>query len=336
MTSLLAVAPLILAGVLIASGIAKLFRPEDADAWGELGVPAVLRQRWLIRLHPWGEILLALALLFFGGVLGLLAAAGAVLLFGAYLFLVWRRWRMVDGASCNCFGARQPITGLTIVRNAWFLVLSILTAWVIGVTPLIGGPVITLGNDGGWVLALAASALTVALILWHPPQPSSPEAGVPIVGTPGTATEAEPEEYLRARTPAVPVTLADGRTVNLRDLAARGPILLLAVKEGCGSCVSVIAAVPRWRALLPEVSVRFLLWPAPEKSSLTELTEPQSLHDPHMYVQQSIADWATPAAVLIGADGYLAGGPVSGSDAVSSFIDDIYENLHGERPAHDS
>ena len=333
MTSLLAAAPLMLAGVLIASGTAKLFRPEDAAAWEELGIPPVLRQRWLIRLHPWAEVLLALALLVFGGVLGLLAAMVAVLLFGAYLVLVWRRRLDAEGASCNCFGARQPITGLTIVRNAWFLLLAILSAAVNWTTPLLGGPVAALAGDWGWMLALAASAVTVALILWHPAPAAAPEPGVPVVGGSAQIVDAEPGEYIRTRTPAVPVQLADGRTVNLRELAARGPMLLLAVKEGCSSCTRVIAAVPRWRELLPELSVRFLLWPAPENSALTETAEPQSLHDPHMYVQGSIADWATPSAVLIGADGYLAGGPVSGFDAIASFIDDIYESLHGERPA---
>lgn len=336
MTSLLAAAPLILAGVLIASGVAKLFRPEDASAWEELGVPAVLRQRWLVRSHPWGEILLALALLFFGGVLGLMAATVAVLLFGAYLVLVWRRRMESADASCNCFGARQPITWLTIVRNGWFLLLAIISAAVSWATPLLGGPAAALAGDAGWVLALAASAITVALILWHPASIAAPEAGVPVVGGSAHVIEAEPGEYIRTRTPAVPVQFADGRTVNLRQLAARGPMLLLAVKEGCSSCTPVIAAVPRWRALLPEVSVRFLLWPAPENSTLTETAEPQSLHDPHMYVQGSIADWATPAAVLIGADGYLAGGPVSGFDAIDTMVDDIYESLHGERPAQNA
>ena len=41
--------------------------------------------------------------------------------------------------------------------------------------------------------------------------------------------------------------LADGTTVNLRDLAARRPILLLAVSEMCGACTTVIESAPGWR-----------------------------------------------------------------------------------------
>ncbi|MDQ0644613.1 MauE/DoxX family redox-associated membrane protein [Microbacterium murale] len=335
-------APLILAGVLVASGVAKLRQPEDAAAWEELGVPAVLRRGWLIRLHPWGEGLLAAALLALGGVLGALASACAVILFGAYLLLVTRRLAAGADASCTCFGAREPITAVTVVRNAWFLLLAVFATAVTWSTPLLGGPLAALGDQWSWLVGIAAGAFTVALVLWHPASVASAlDAGVPTIGGRNTqgaegaaGSDADPAEYIRTRTPAVPVTLADGSTVNLRQLAARGPMLLLAVKEDCGACRPVIEATPGWRELLPEVSVRFLLWPAPENSALTELTEPQSLHDPYFYVQGSIADWATPTAVLIGADGYLAGGPVSGFDEVSEFVGDIYESLHGVRPQH--
>ncbi|GAB3630750.1 hypothetical protein GCM10027421_01030 [Microbacterium shaanxiense] len=337
MASVFMVAPLILAGVLVASGVAKLRHPESEGAWAELGVPAALRRGWLIRLHPWAELMLAGALLEFGSALGALAAACAVVLFGAYLVLIVRRRASGSDASCTCFGAPEPITTLTVVRNAWFLLLAIVTAAVSWSAPLLGGPLAALGGQWPWLVAAAMAAATSALVLWHPASADRPvAAGVPTVktrgGEGGAAAQADPAEYIRTRTPAVPVILADGSTVNLRQLAARGPMLLLAVKEDCGACLPVIAAMPRWRALLPEVSVRFLLWPAPENSALTEHDEPQSLHDPYFYVQGSIADWATPTAVLIGADGYLAGGPVSGYDEVSAFVGDIYESLHGERP----
>ncbi|WP_309064589.1 MauE/DoxX family redox-associated membrane protein [Microbacterium sp.] len=328
--TVLAVAPLLVSAVLVAGAVGKLRHPDD-DGWAALGVPAVLRREWLQRLHPWGELLLAGAVALLGGGLGLLAGVASVALFTVYLVLVVRARMRDEGASCSCFGARRPITAVTVVRNAWFLLLAVATAGTTWTMPVFGGPALALGADLSWLPALAAAALTVALSLWHPaPASAAVEAGVPVVGAGGA--DAEPGEYVRARTPAVPVMLADGRTVNLRDLAARGPMLLLAVKEDCGACRPVIEAVPRWRALLPEVAVRFLLWPAPENSSLTEYDEPQSLHDRFMYVQGSIADWSTPAAVLVGADGYLAGGPVSGYDEIEAFIGDVYEVLHGERP----
>jgi hypothetical protein len=120
--------------------------------------------------------------------------------------------------------------------------------------------------------------------------------------------------------------------VNLRALAARKPILLLAVSSMCGACESVVAKRAEWRALLPEVDVRLLLAEHPRLSPWTERDEPQSLHDVEDYVADSIENWATPTAVLLGADGMLAAGPATGDLAVASLVEDIYESLHGERP----
>ena len=83
---------------------------------------------------------------------------------------------------------------------------------------------------------------------------------------------------------------------------------------------------------LPEVDIRLLLQYEPQDGQLAEMSEPQSLHDPGGYVSASIADWKTPTAVLLGADGLLAGGPATGFDSISEFIADVYESLHGERP----
>jgi hypothetical protein len=139
-------------------------------------------------------------------------------------------------------------------------------------------------------------------------------------------------EYVRVRTPAVPVTYGDGRVTNLRSLAAMRPILLLSVSETCGACTRVIEQVPAWRRLLPEVDVRLLIPQPPAESRLTELEHPQSLHDPKGYVRGSIADWRFPTAVLLGADGLLAGGPETGAVAIETFVGDIYASLHAERP----
>ena len=50
-----------LAVVLIGSGIAKLRHSDDLAGWDQIGVPELLRRQWLLRWHPWGEIILGLA-----------------------------------------------------------------------------------------------------------------------------------------------------------------------------------------------------------------------------------------------------------------------------------
>ena len=148
------------------------------------------------------------------------------------------------------------------------------------------------------------------------------------------ASGAEERDYVRRRTPAVPVVLADGTEVNLRALAAKKPLLLLALSSMCGPCETIRDRRAHYRALLPEVDVRLLLV-EPTSSRWAEHEEPQSLHDVGDYVAGSIEEWATPSAVLLGADGLLAGGPVTGDQAVEAFIGDVYEALHGERPPAD-
>ncbi|MGN7861595.1 MauE/DoxX family redox-associated membrane protein [Microbacterium sp. 22303] len=322
---------LILVGVLVVSAIAKFRTPDDAAGWEALGIPAALRQDWLIRLHPIAELVLAAALLLLGGVLGIAAAIVAVLLFAAYLAMVWRARRQTPDASCACFGERRPITGRTLLRNAWLVLLAVLAAVTIGALPLWGGVATLAVALWPWTLALAAVAVTFVLVQENGSADvgDGGSAGVPAIDR----TDDDLDDYLRSRTPAVPVQLADGQTTTLRILSERQPVLLLAVSETCGSCTPVIESIDTYRALLPEVSVRFLLQTAPENSSLASTEEPQTLHDPNRYVGPSLADhWFTPSAVLLGADGMLAGGPVAGTKTIAEFVDDIYESLHGERP----
>jgi hypothetical protein len=321
--------PLVLAVVLIASGVAKLRAPDDLAGWRDLGVPAAFRREWLRRLHPWAELALGVALAVLGGWLGLLAALVALALMLAYTVLVARVVRRSDDTSCACFGARKRVTRVTLVRNIWLSLLALVTAAVVWANPLLGGAVVAATADLAWVVALAVAAVTAALVVWPEGEASvavSLPAAAPAVGG------ADDLDYIRTRTPAVPVTMADGTVVNLRTLAARKPILLLAVSSVCGPCESIYERRDQWRALLPEVDVRLLLAEPAAMSRWTERDEPQSLHDVEEYVAGSIGDWATPTAVLIGADGLLAGGPVTGDLAVEAFVGDVYESLHGERP----
>ncbi|MBN9157306.1 MULTISPECIES: MauE/DoxX family redox-associated membrane protein [unclassified Microbacterium] len=324
---------LILVGVLAVSGVAKLRAPDDAAGWEALGIPAVLRRAWLIRLHPIAELVLAAALLLLGGLLGTVAAVVAVLLFAAYLAMVWRARLRTPDASCACFGERRPITGRTLLRNAWLTLLAVVAAATIGALPPFGGVVVLAAAFWPWTLAFAAVAVTFALTWERSSDDAGPaRAGQPSAAVPARGEDAELEDYLRTRTPSVPVQLGDGETVNLRELAAQQPLLLLFVSETCGSCTPVIESAGAYRSLLPEVSVRLVLQLRPEESTLTSAAEPQTLHDPHRYASGSIGDFSTPTAVLLGMDGMLAGGPVTGAGAIAEFVDDVYESLHGERP----
>jgi hypothetical protein len=323
--------PLVLAAVLISSAVTKLRTPDSLAGWQELGVPAALRKDWLLRVHPWAELLLGAALAVLGGWLGLGASLVAVALMLGYTILVARVLARSESASCACFGARKGVTRVTVVRNVWLTLLAMATAAVIWVTPLFGGALAAGIPQFAWLIALAIAAVTTALVLWPDRAATATEAPL-YTGPAGSAVNDDELDYIRTRTPAVPVTLADGTIVNLRALAARKPILLLAVSSMCEPCESVVAKRAEWRELLPEVDIRLLLAEPASWSPWTERDEPQSLHDVEDYVAGSIGEWGTPTAVLLGADGMLAGGPITGDLGVERFVGDIYESLHGERP----
>lgn len=326
--------PLVLGAVLIASAVAKLRAPDDLSGWADLGVPRTLRRTWLLRLHPWAEAALGASLALLGGWLGVLAALVAVALMAAYTVLVARVAARSTDASCSCFGARRRVGRVTVARNVWLTALAVGVAAVIWATPVVGGALAAGLPQFEWLIALAVSAVTAAFILWPETQHGEAEAATAETGVPVVSTAEDDLDYIRTRTPAVPVTLADGTLSTLRVLTTRRPLLLLAVSSTCGACETVMERRETYRKLMPEVDVRLLLT-EPRTSRWAEPHEPQSLHDEHGYVRESLGYGGSPSAVLLGADGLLAGGPVTGDRAVDRFVDDIYESLHGERPVRD-
>ena len=322
------VAPLVMAAVLIASAIGKLRHPDDLAGWAEIGVPTPFRKDWIRRAHPWGELALGVALAVLGGVLGVLAALVALALMAAYTWLVARAVARADDASCSCFGARKRVTRVTVLRNAWLTAVAALTVGVIWANPLFGGALATATVLSAWlwIVAIFIAVVTAVLVVWPEDEGVAENAGAEAPASP--LLDTEELDYVRMRIPAVPVALGDGTKVNLRTLAKKRPMLLLAVSHTCGGCEPVIDKIGEWRELLPEVDVRFLLAHPPEAGPLTQTDEPQSLHDPHGYVSGSIEDWRTPTAVLLGIDGLLAGGPVTGYLQIEEFVAEIHESLH--------
>lgn len=321
----LVIAPVILAVVLLVSAWGKLRAPESsAEAFSAMRVPTLVSGRLMVRALPWVEVVLAVGLLVTSGVLGALAGVATVLLVSAYLWLVARARGFETDVDCACFGSLGPsrITGLTVARNVWLLALALVSLVAIS-----GPSVVARVTDGRapwwWLTAAAAAALTVVLVAGH--TDPGPQRG-------RDAAEDlafEEGDYIRMRTPALPIVLGDGSTTNLRRLSDQRPQLLLYVSEGCGSCQDVIAAVPEWRTQLPQVDVRLVVRSSVDTTSLTSSEEPRSIHDIEGLVAESLGLRATPSAILLGADGLLAGGPSVGSAGVPNFVADIRAELAG-------
>jgi hypothetical protein len=290
-----------------------------------MGVPLWLDRPWVAQAHPWAEIALAVLLLVVAGPSGVVVAAASLLLMLVYLALVVRALRMPVDVDCACFGTlgSERVTAGTVWRNSWLSALAAVTV----VCALDGSSVMSRlgaldGSGVSWLAAVAAGALTVALVLGTG-RSADAEATAPEV----EGYVDDEGDYVRSRTPAVPVQLADGTTTDLRTLSAQRAQLLVFVSEGCGSCVPVIEAVPAWREELPQLDVRFVVQVGPDVSRLTSTEEPQTLHDLDGYAKESFGTRSTPSAMLLGADGLLAGGPVVGSVAVPEFVAEIREQL---------
>jgi thiol-disulfide isomerase/thioredoxin len=320
MTSPLVLAPVLVWLVLALSGALKLREPQASrDAFLSLRMPTRLTASPAPVLLPWGELLLALGLLLLPGWLGVLAAVVTLLLFGVYLLVVGRALRFDEPVRCGCFGklGLGTISRVTLVRNVLLVLLATVTvsqSWA-GESLLI-----RLGDlsvrDWGWVGGALVAALLAGLVVHG--NSAVQEARLPPVDEGG--------EYLRQPIPFGQMRYSSGDLVPLRVLAEQRPALLVFVNLTCGSCLRVVEALPSFAKENPEVSTLAVFAEgAGVPADDSGFTVPV-LVDPERSVSRIFGIFP-PAAVLLGGDGLLAGGPVSGEIAVLEFLDDIAAEL---------
>lgn len=318
---------LVLAAVLVASGVGKLRHPEGtAEAFVALNVPDALNRPWIIRAHPWAEIALAALLLALPHPASVVAAALALPLFTAYLILVWRVVASGEEASCNCFGSvgSSTVDWWTVARNGLLVAVSLLVL----VDAALGGSAIArfgdLGEGWWWVVGLVVTAAVTYLVTRE--GTSAPEA----------VEDYEPEEdYLRLPIPDVPVRAEDGaEPVSLRDLAGERAQVLLLLNPGCGPCKMITGKVADWARAVPEIDFRVLHSMSHDNMrQITPLWEPFYVEEVGGAVGSVFGNPGRPSAVLLGMDGLLAGGPVQGMTAVEQLVADITEQIAPAREA---
>jgi hypothetical protein len=335
----LVAAPLLLAAVLAVSGVGKLRDDDAATAaeWTDLGVPAALNTRTLRRAHPWAELALALALVVLPGWLGVAAAIAAVALTLAYLVMIARAAARPEPAECACFGtgARTAITGRTVARNALLVLLAVLAvvhAASAGspLAVLLGAPAAT----WGWLAGLALAVVVVGLLV--PVPPAVVDDGAPDDALPARASGAAPYdaegEYLRTLTPFAVLEDRAGAKHNIVNLSARQAQLLVFMRAGCGPCTTTGNQVAEWQERLPELALRVVVsQPIDSLEGDYAHWQPFAMHDPDGLAARMLRVSGTPTAVLLGTDGLLAGGPVSGSTAIAEFVEDVAAQLEEAR-----
>ncbi|GAA4403991.1 hypothetical protein GCM10023168_16030 [Fodinibacter luteus] len=317
--------------VLLVSGVAKLRAPATVDAaFTSLDVPAALDTPLVRRLVPWAEVALGAWLLLATGAALAVVAALALALFVAYLVLVVRAQRRPEPVDCGCFGAlgSARVTRVTVWRN----VLLVVSAALAVVAGLRGVGVIAALVDGGALAWLAASALTVAVavLVTHRDAPAEQGSGVPSSATSEPSTD-EAGEYVREAIPRAQVLTEDGTLVLLAQESARAAHLLVFLSPGCGPCGRIGPLVAGWNEQLAPVVVRAVVagQPSVVDTWLTYL-QGHAWFDPHGVTRAAFSA-GNPSAVLLGADGLIAGGPVHGEEAVSAFVAEVAEQLREAR-----
>lgn len=310
------VPPLLLVLLLAVSAVAKIREPADtAKVFSQLQLPVGLNHWHVPRLLPYGELVLAAALVLAPAGWYLAAATVALLLFVAYLAVVIRGVRLPYPLTCGCFGRLGLgwITRRTVWRNAWLVVVALVTwadAWR-------GDDVLRrLGDlDGSWWwLAMALLAMVVAGVIVH----NETQAG-PDITVAEAVDDPQDDEYPRI---PIPYALLDGpdgpRSVwQLSDAAAR---LLVFCNPADPGTAGLDEQVARWAADLPAVEVHVV---GPSTWDRLGHDHPTLAGFVLGDVDGALRDRlqvATPGAVILGTDRLLAGGPVEGFDEIEELV----------------
>lgn len=341
MPSLLIAAPILLTLTLLASGLAKLGARQDTeDAMTSLRLPLRPFHRSVATLLPVVEVALALVLWVPSAPLQTLVAVAITALMLTYLVIIARALTFEERVECACFGtlASPTVSRTTLARNVLLSMLSLLTvvSALSGLmeTALVRQPLTVIGMGAALLLAIVLTALALGGI-------SAREADAAPSDAAGEQLAAEEEDeelldYERAPIPPAVLQQADTRLITLQQLAGQRAALLVFVSEGCGPCERVLDQVPGWlSALSPFMQVKVVLSrPLDQLRERTlERVGEHALHDLQFTARRALGARTAPSAVLLGADGLLAGGPVDGGSAVIEFVEEIIEQLGAAQEA---
>lgn len=143
-------------------------------------------------------------------------------------------------------------------------------------------------------------------------------------------TDEELLDYERAEIPGGVLQQPSGRLITLTQLTAQSAALLVFVSEGCGPCERVLDQAAGWiESLSPFMQVNFVFSrPIDQlRERTTQRVGEHAMHDLQFTARSALGGRTAPSAVLLGADGLLAGGPVDGGSAVIEFVEAIQEQL---------
>ena len=326
-------APILLSITLLISGLAKLGAREGTqDAMRSLRLPLPTMHASVASVLPVTEIVLALAIWIPAPPLQVLLTGLVAALMLTYLVIIARALTFEEQVHCSCFGtlASPTVSRTTLVRNVILSVLGVLAVVAAAsgamTTLLVQAPMGLIGLGIALLIAIALTAATIGGSV------AETDADAPTAPAPAAADPDEDEllDYERSPIPAAVLQQPDGRLITLTQLTAQRAALLVFVTEGCGPCERVLDHAEEWIGELEQtLQVRFVFSrPLDQlRERTTDRVEGHALHDLQFTARTALGGTSAPSAVLLGADGQLAGGPVNGGSAVIEFVQEIREQL---------
>ena len=323
-------APLLLAGVFLLSAWAKAAAPDSTlSAIILLRLPRLIQRRWVARALPAGEAVLALGLLAPWSVIARGAAWLTLALGLLYTLIVARALTFNPRPTCGCFGriGDQRIVPRTLVRNLLLVAAAGVAVALTSAGHTVPAMLGSLDGTGwAWLVGATLVGVMVALIGGRRAPAAAPQPASS--GNASDAAADDAEDYLRQPTPHVVLLGQDRLPITLVELAAQRAQLLVFANCTCPSSVSALRLVQNPDPRLSAIDVRMVfsgLMPPEQLADLTPGSE--SLYDHGHTAWMALGMASSPGAVLVGADGWLAGGPVHGLPEIESFIEEIAQAL---------
>jgi len=340
----LLIARLLLAGVFLVAGAAKL-RDRDGSqrAVVEFGLPSALAAP-LGLLLPLAELAVAATLIptstAWWGAVGALALLG---LFVGGIGINLARGRQPD---CHCFGQLHsaPAGWKTLGRNAVFAAVAVFILWA-GFDGAGSSAVAWLGALSSAQLAVLVGGLMVLCLIatqwWFllhllrqngrllgrlEALESSLEVGGAVPSQNGAA-EAPPHAaglHVGSQAPDLSLRSLHGETLTLDSLRAAGKqVMLLFTDPNCGPCNALLPEVGRWQEEHSEKLTVALISRGEVEENRTKAQEhalQNILLQEDWEVSERYQVGGTPSAVLVGPEGKVNSSVASGPDAIRGLV----------------
>lgn len=338
MTELVAAVRVVLAVVFVFSAVAKLRDREGSrEAVAGFGVPGPLVGVVATGL-PFAELACALLLLLPDPAATTGAVASLVLL-GAFTAAVVVNLLRDNRIECHCFGSvgdSGAIGWHTVARNGAFLLLAAVSLVGAGSQPSVPGAVADMSAVVAalWFVGLLALGVIVAMGLVIQQLVTRYGALLLRLEAVEQATGlAEPGEM-----PLFTLPDLEGDTVSLEEKLADGlPAMVVFVSPSCANCTELLPDLAAWQRDEhgPHIVVLSDGTVEDNRAKLEGVEHPlQVLLQKDRSVIEELGIKGTPAAVLVGVDGLVAGAPVYGQGPIVDLIASTHDTLLGP-DAHD-